>query len=327
MAGCRAWHRLSRRRDWPGHYTQARHGRSRVLLGSGDSALWARFLSGHAFAPVAEQRVCRRAGSEDARSAHHRERQGGGGRTSADGPSFPDQGCSRGTGWSGLCIDRQRHRHRLTTDPVYQQASEAHASIGFQRPRRYYLISASIPDWICGGKFSCSCHHRHVFARADFLQNLLACCSVWSDECADRGGRRARRKHMKNFTIENETNNITIHASVKEAEAVPNSERFGNEAALAKLAANWPAARLVDIWNSLPGATPVRKFKDRATAVSRIWKALQSLGQSSPAPSEPAPVPEAPAELPETAPVPKQEANDAVQPEAEITESPEPAVA
>jgi hypothetical protein len=49
---------------------------------------------------------------------------------------------------------------------------------------------------------------------------------------------------MKNFTIENETSNITIHGSVKEAEAVPNSKRFSNEAALAKLAANWLAARL-----------------------------------------------------------------------------------
>ena len=75
---------------------------------------------------------------------------------------------------------------------------------------------------------------------------------------------------MKNFTIENETNNITVHGSAKEAEALPDSERFGTEAALAKLAANWPAARLVEIWNSLPGATPVNKFKDRATAVSRI---------------------------------------------------------
>ena len=83
---------------------------------------------------------------------------------------------------------------------------------------------------------------------------------------------------MKHFTIENETNNIMIHGSAKEADAVPNSERFSNEAALAKLAANWPAARLVEIWNSLPGATPVKKFKDRATGVSRIWKALQTLG-------------------------------------------------
>src|SRR5580704_2815219 len=86
---------------------------------------------------------------------------------------------------------------------------------------------------------------------------------------------------MKSFTIDAE-NNITIHASVKEAEAVPNSERFSNEGALAKLAANWPAARLVEIWNSLPGETPVKKFKDRATAVSRIWKAIQRLGQSTP---------------------------------------------
>jgi hypothetical protein len=39
---------------------------------------------------------------------------------------------------------------------------------------------------------------------------------------------------MKSFTIENETNNITVHNSAKEAEAVPNSERFGSEAALAK---------------------------------------------------------------------------------------------
>src|ERR1700691_1099322 len=97
---------------------------------------------------------------------------------------------------------------------------------------------------------------------------------------------------MKNFTIENETNNITFHNSAKEADAVPNSERFSNEAALAKLAANWPAARLVEIWNSLPGETEVKKFKDRATAVSRIWKAIQTLGQTGPvAVEEPVPEP------------------------------------
>ena len=83
---------------------------------------------------------------------------------------------------------------------------------------------------------------------------------------------------MSAFTIENETSNITIHASAKEAEAIPDAERFGSEAALAKLAANWPAARLVGIRNSLPGTTPAKRFKDRATAVSRIRKAIQSLG-------------------------------------------------
>jgi hypothetical protein len=163
---------------------------------------------------------------------------------------------------------------------------------------------------------------------ARILNNLLACARDQSDECPDRGNHRARRLKMKTFTIENETSNITLHGSAKEAEAVPNSEHFSNEAALAKLAVNWPASRLIEIWNSLPGETPVRKFKDRATAVSRIWRALQSLGQAAAASEEPAPVPEAApaAELPETAPVPEQEASKTAQPEAVIPESTEPAV-
>ena len=66
---------------------------------------------------------------------------------------------------------------------------------------------------------------------------------------------------MKHFTIENETNNIMVHSWAKEADAVPNTERFSNEAALAKLAVNWPAARLVEIWNSLPGETPVAQVQ------------------------------------------------------------------
>jgi hypothetical protein len=87
---------------------------------------------------------------------------------------------------------------------------------------------------------------------------------------------------MKHFTIETESNNIMVHTSLAEAEAVPGTQRFGTEAALGKLAADWPTARLVDIWNSLPGVTPVSKFKDRSTAVTRIWKALQNLGATEP---------------------------------------------
>lgn len=86
---------------------------------------------------------------------------------------------------------------------------------------------------------------------------------------------------MKTFTIENETNCITLHATVESAEAVANAQGFRSEAGLARLAADWPAARLIAIWNSLPGAAPVRKFKDRATAVSRIWKAIQHLGEAT----------------------------------------------
>ena len=83
---------------------------------------------------------------------------------------------------------------------------------------------------------------------------------------------------MKTFTIDNETNKISFHASAQEAEAVLNGELFSSETGLAMLAADWSGARLIEIWNSLPGETPVKKFRDRATAVSRIWKALQSLG-------------------------------------------------
>ena len=95
---------------------------------------------------------------------------------------------------------------------------------------------------------------------------------------------------MKTFTIENETNNIIAHATQREAAAVPNAESFSSAAELADLAANGPAPRLIEIWNSIPGNTPVRKFTDRKTAATRIWKAIQSLGDSIPAetPTEPA---------------------------------------
>jgi hypothetical protein len=82
---------------------------------------------------------------------------------------------------------------------------------------------------------------------------------------------------MKIYTIENATNNITIHASAKEAEAVIDAQRFRNQAGLAKLAADWPMARLIEIWNSLPGVTPVKKFKDRGTAAERIWNIIEGL--------------------------------------------------
>jgi hypothetical protein len=124
-----------------------------------------------------------------------------------------------------------------------------------------------------------------------------------------------RTNTMKIFTIENDSNNITLHATVQDAEAVANAERFRNEAGLHKLAADWPASRLVEIWNSLPGVTPLKKFKDRQTAVSRIWKALENLGHPAPAATELASVHEA-------TPIPDQ-VQDVTETPA-IAESPEP---
>src|SRR5689334_16832962 len=79
---------------------------------------------------------------------------------------------------------------------------------------------------------------------------------------------------MATFTIDSE-NKITGYAP---GEAVPegNAERFTTEGELAELAAHWPAARLVEVWNSIEGSKPVKKFTDRNTAVARVWKVAQS---------------------------------------------------
>ena len=83
---------------------------------------------------------------------------------------------------------------------------------------------------------------------------------------------------MTTFTIDTD-NNITAHATADEAAAIAGAEKFATATDLAGLAANWPADRLVEIWNSLPGVSPVEKFKDAKTAVGRIWKRIQGLGE------------------------------------------------
>jgi hypothetical protein len=85
---------------------------------------------------------------------------------------------------------------------------------------------------------------------------------------------------MRLFAIDND-NNITAFPA---AEQIPEGqEHFATEKELAKLAANWPADRLVQVWNGFAGVTPfdelkpVKKFTDRKSAVARVWKAIQRL--------------------------------------------------
>ena len=54
-------------------------------------------------------------------------------------------------------------------------------------------------------------------------------------------------QQMKFYTIEKDTNNIAVHASVKEAQAVAGAERFSSETTLTKVAAAWPTSRLISI--------------------------------------------------------------------------------
>lgn len=79
---------------------------------------------------------------------------------------------------------------------------------------------------------------------------------------------------MKIYTIDAD-DNITAFASTKETGSA--GERFSSAKELAKLAADWPIARLVAIWNSLPGGEPVKRFQSRHVAVTRIWAAIQNL--------------------------------------------------
>ena len=91
---------------------------------------------------------------------------------------------------------------------------------------------------------------------------------------------------MTTFTIDCD-NNITAFASLKEAKAadIAGAEYFDSQKELAKLADSWSVAgtrgrgssKLMELWNSLPGVAPVKKFTDRKTALARIWKAAQAL--------------------------------------------------
>ena len=84
------------------------------------------------------------------------------------------------------------------------------------------------------------------------------------------------------FTIDADNNITAVSAA---AEQIPDSqEKFATEKELGSLAANWPADRLVEIWNSFAGVAgfgahlkPVRKFMNRKAGVRRIWTAIQKL--------------------------------------------------
>src|SRR3982751_3161926 len=66
------------------------------------------------------------------------------------------------------------------------------------------------------------------------------------------------------------------------AEITPENQKQENQRAITSrdeweaIAGQWPLKRLVAIWNSLPGVTPVEKFTSRQIALERIWRAVES---------------------------------------------------
>jgi hypothetical protein len=81
---------------------------------------------------------------------------------------------------------------------------------------------------------------------------------------------------MNIFVIDSD-NNITVFGSGEELPETAGTGKFKSREELGQLAETWPVDRLVEIWNTVPGRIPVKKFTDRKTAVGRIWKAVQSL--------------------------------------------------
>ncbi len=84
------------------------------------------------------------------------------------------------------------------------------------------------------------------------------------------------------FTI-NQENNISAFASAKDIENPETVQQFKSLKELNKLVVDWPTDRLIEIWNSLPRVQPVKKFRSRETAISRIWTAIQGLNVILPA--------------------------------------------
>jgi hypothetical protein len=92
---------------------------------------------------------------------------------------------------------------------------------------------------------------------------------------------------MTTFTIDTE-NNITAFASTEEATAAGGEvQLFASTKELNRLASDWPAERLVAIWNGLPGVEAVTKFRSAKAGVARIWDRIQSLAEPAKPKAEP----------------------------------------
>jgi hypothetical protein len=96
---------------------------------------------------------------------------------------------------------------------------------------------------------------------------------------AERGQRRIK---MQTFSIDAD-NNISVFASPEEASAASTTpfDSFSSRQDLADLIAAWPPERLVATFNSLPGVTPVKRFKTSNVAATRIWARIQDLGEAA----------------------------------------------
>ena len=92
---------------------------------------------------------------------------------------------------------------------------------------------------------------------------------------------------MTTFIINTENNIAALTAAEVAAGLPEGGTAFASEKELQRLAASWPAERLVEIWNGIPGVKAVTRFTNRKAGVARVWKAIQGLAVAAEA--QPAP--------------------------------------
>ena len=178
---------------------------------------------------------------------------------------------------------------------------------------------------------------------------MLAFQLLESDRCGDRQSAERKESDHENIHHRRKPTTSPCLRPRKRAKQ-PADWLFGSQKELAKLSAEWPVSRFIEIWNGFAGVAPfgelkpVKKFTDRKVAVSRIWQAIQRLNADGAASSVPGPevqpaqegaapeavpesVPESAAEVPvnaatEVAPTPEAPSQAAVVPEvAEAAET------
>jgi hypothetical protein len=88
------------------------------------------------------------------------------------------------------------------------------------------------------------------------------------------------------FTVDGQNNIATYREGSEPANGLT---QFHSQQEFEALGAEWPTAKLVEIWNRIPGVAPVKKFTSRPTAIRRVWTLLES--RMGPEHARPAPKP------------------------------------
>jgi Protein of unknown function (DUF3489) len=86
---------------------------------------------------------------------------------------------------------------------------------------------------------------------------------------------------MPTFTIDAEHNITAYDTPEAAAKGDAALSRFSSQAELAQLAAEWPASRWIEVWNSIPGNQTLKKLGPAKKAAARVWAALQRLADAN----------------------------------------------